>query len=66
MTLDDCEGITVPESHKTTGVAADVIIYVSAGEENTASVGWAVVCALTPDQYPMAGRLHLESATFDS
>lgn len=66
MGLTECEGITVPPAHQTTGVAADVIIYVTAGEENVASVGWAVVCALTPDLYPAAGRLHLESAAFEA
>ena len=64
MGIDDCYGVSVPSDHKTFGVEADVIIYVTAGNIEANAIGWAVVCALTPDGYPAAGRLHLESVAF--
>ena len=64
MTENTCQDLQVPDDDKTIGVEADVIIYVTVGYENTATLGWGEVCALTPDSYPMAGRLHLESAAF--
>ena len=49
MTIDDCEGVDVPSSHMDDGVEADVIIYVTAGEEDDSAVGWAVVCGISAD-----------------
>ena len=66
MGVDECVSVNVPDYHKTTGVAADVIIYVTAGQTDDSAVGWAAVCALTSDRYPAAGRLHLESQAFKS
>ncbi len=64
--FDDCSGVAVPDEHKTTGAAADMIIYVTAGNDDPTSVGWASSCALNSDRIPAAGRLHLESGALDS
>lgn len=57
----------IPTEHVYTGVDADVIIYMTAGNKKKGLAGWASTCMLDKNKgYPLAGRLHLETANIEN
>jgi hypothetical protein len=65
--IDECIEVTVPTEHQTTGVDADVILYVTSGSTDPSVVGWASHCAVdhTTGQ-PVAGQFHIETTYWDT
>ncbi|CAG9321226.1 unnamed protein product [Blepharisma stoltei] len=58
----DCGGFKIPREHATVGVNADVVIYLTAGDNDTGLAGWAITCLVEKGLgYPLASQLHLET-----
>jgi len=65
--IDECIDVSVPEEHQTTGVDADVILYVTASSGDSSVVGWASYCANdVATGQPLAGQFHIETTYWDS
>jgi hypothetical protein len=64
---DECIYVTVPDEHKTEGVDADVILYVTSGSNDPSVVGWAAYCVqdLSTGQ-PVAGQFHIDTTLWDT
>jgi hypothetical protein len=65
--FNKCFEALVPEEHKTDGVEADFILYVTLSNEAAITNAWGNYCAYdAATNQPTAGQIHINVSNFDT